>query len=62
MFTHYLIFFLVLPSWLTRRSRVEDVSSVEPVPVPESLVRLRVEHPYYEMTDNVLAFCEIWTG
>lgn len=26
-----------------------------------SLARLRVEHLSYVMTDNVLAFCEIWT-
>lgn len=57
MFINYLIFFflinLVLPSW----------PFGEHVPVLEGLLkaRLRVQHAYYERTENMLAFHEIWT-
>lgn len=48
--------------WLTRKNRAQNVSSVEPVPVPQGLLKARLmeEHAYYEMTQNMLAFHEIW--
>ncbi len=51
-----------LAIWLTRKNRVQNVGSVDPVPVLEGLLkaRIRVEHAYYRMTDNMLAFRQIW--
>ena len=51
-----------LAIWLTRRNRAQGAGSVEPVPVLEGLVkaRLRVEHSYYQMMDNLLDFSNLW--
>ena len=51
-----------LAIWLTRKNQAQGIGSVEPVPVLEGLLkaRLRVEHTYYRMTDNMLAFRQIW--
>ena len=63
---HILLNFLFatakLAIWLTRRNRTQGAGSVEPVPVLEGLVqaRLRVEHAYYKMMDNLLFFSGLW--
>lgn len=51
-----------LAIWLTRRSRAQNVGSVEPMPVLKGLLkaRLRVEHTYFEMMGDVLAFSRMW--
>ncbi len=64
---HVLINFLSasakLAIWLTRKNRAENAGSVEPVPALEGLVkaRLRVEHAYYRMMDNLQAFSHLWS-
>ncbi|KAJ3590378.1 hypothetical protein NHX12_008329 [Muraenolepis orangiensis] len=44
--------------WLTRRSRLQGVGSVALLPVLQGLLRarLRVEHTYYHLMDNIQAF------
>ena len=51
-----------LAIWLTRRNRAQSVGSVEPVLVLKGLLkaRLRVEHAYYRMMDNVHGFGHVW--
>lgn len=51
-----------LAIWLTRRNRAQDQGAVEPAAMLEGLLkaRLRVEHSYYRMTDNLSAFDRIW--
>lgn len=44
-----------LAIWLKCKNQIQGAGCVEPVSVLEGLVkaRLRVEHSYYRMTDNV---------
>ena len=52
-----------LAIWLTRRNRVQSIGSVEPVLVLKGLLkaRLRVEHAYYQMMDDMLeGFYALW--
>ncbi|KAJ3607240.1 hypothetical protein NHX12_026752, partial [Muraenolepis orangiensis] len=48
--------------WLTRRNRVQGVGSVALLPVLRGLLRarLRVEHTYYHLMDNIQAFSHMW--
>lgn len=45
-FVHHITFFFSGPAkltmWLTRKNRAQNVSSVEPVPVPEGLLKARL--------------------
>ena len=49
--------------WLTKKNQAQNVRSVEPGVVLEGLLRarLRVEHTYYRMTDDILTFVQIET-
>lgn len=51
-----------LAIWFTHRNRAQSASSVEPVPVPEWLLktRFRVQHRYYQMMDNIQALITHW--
>ena len=51
-----------LAIWLTWKNQAQNAGSVELVPVLKGLIqaRLRVEHSYYRLTNNVLAFCKLW--
>ena len=51
-----------LTIWLTRKNQAQNVGSVEPL-VLEGLLRarLRLEHAYYRMTDNMRTFAQLWT-
>ncbi|KAJ3599425.1 hypothetical protein NHX12_033388 [Muraenolepis orangiensis] len=48
--------------WLTRRNRVQGVGSGALLPVLRGLLRarLRVEHTYYHLMDNIQAFSHMW--
>ncbi|KAJ3614016.1 hypothetical protein NHX12_017593, partial [Muraenolepis orangiensis] len=48
--------------WLTRRNRVQGVGSVALLPVLRGLLRarLKVEHTYYHLMDNIQAFSHMW--
>ncbi|CAL8291853.1 unnamed protein product [Boreogadus saida] len=50
-----------LAIWLTRRNRVQGIGSVEPVLVLKGLLkaRLRVEHAYYRMMDDIQGFKQL---
>ena len=51
-----------LAIWLTRKNGAQSVGSVEPVLVLKGLLkaRLRVEHSYYQMMDDMQGFRHIW--
>ena len=52
-----------LAIWLSRRKRAQEVGCVDPVLILYGLVkaRLKVEHSYYSMVDNIEGFTEKWT-
>ena len=52
-----------LSIWLSRRNRAQEVGCVDPVLIMKGLIkaRLRVEHSYYKMVDNIEGFSMKWT-
>ena len=51
-----------LAIWITRRNKIKGVGSIDPVQVLTGLVaaRIRVEHAYYKLTNNLDIFNNIW--
>ena len=63
---HTLINFLSgsakLAIWLTRKNLDQGVGSVQPLLVLQGLLkaRLKIEHSYYKMVDNLQTFSRMW--
>merc|ERR1712082_34436 len=51
-----------LSIWITRRNKVKGSGSIDPVQVLTGMVsaRLRVEHAYYTLTNNIAGFNCFW--